>query len=836
MPPPPSLDLPAGPPAALRCTLRDPGPRRIPRLPPAATRVVRAIRAGRAGGLFPPLARPGPAGTVLPDGALSGAPAARMIARTLADPRFAPICDLLTQLDGWCRQIGPRYRALLAPGVLAVTNADLFGPLVRECFLACAAGPAGSVPRLVSHRAAQYQAFLELFLARLDRDRQDGSWPAVGGLPGPVTALQANPEETHNGGQRVLRLELADGQRVAYKPRPASGEALFLAPGGLFGLLNQLPPAAGRIRLPILPSWTGRAGSAAGAGFTGYSWQEWVEPPAARGVLRREGGWRLTGTVLDPPQAEQFWHDVGALTAVCFAFGVVDLHGENLLVGARRADDRPLMYPVDLEAYLAGVTRLADTGLVTRPVGNQHHHVGLEADARWCSLTAPPASWWPTAGGGLELRWWASPSGRLETRSVVADSTGRAGYAGYLPALLRGMFDAWTMLCQHRGTIRSFLDRRRAGHTVRVIPRETASYVSALRNQAGTGAPAGPDDPPAEQFDPAELAQLARGDVPYFFRAADTGGPLLCLAPPPAPFRPEPVDLPDGNEGWPPAPAAVTGERLTLAGLGPALRDAVEHVFDGIPEPAADHAGHRVQLRVQSPDDGQVSFDWPERDRRITYHWAGTKLRVRVESPTAPVRGGAPTAPVRGDPPATVAAEIRRRLLQLDRQDSAIRGPWTASGFTDPELEAKLDRLTDAGLTWLGEVIEAHGWPHQRLVGPAAAAAAGRLVQHARGRLPFRWDCLELVRQAAEAGELPRREIAYLTDALRLAEDRPQWYGTKFERVGDTLQPCPIEAPEQVDARRAELGLEPLAQYAERLRATFPLASHRPPAGTEEAT
>jgi hypothetical protein len=103
------------------------------------------------------------------------------------------------------------------------------------------------------------------------------------------------------------------------------------------------------------------------------------------------------------------------------------------------------------------------------------------------------------------------------------------------------------------------------------------------------------------------------------------------------------------------------------------------------------------------------------------------------------------------------------------------------------------------------------------------------------GDLDFRKHCLELVREAANNGDMPRRDIAYLTDVLRLAEGLPQLYGTKFDRAGDRLEPYPIDDPEEVDARRAALGMEPLARYALRVRASYPLRPNRAPADAEVA-
>ena len=45
----------------------------------------------------------------------------------------------------------------------------------------------------------------------------------------------------------------------------------------------------------------------------------------------------------------------------------------------------------------------------------------------------------------------------------------------------------------------------------------------------------------------------------------------------------------------------------------------------------------------------------------------------------------------------------------------------------------------------------------------------------------------------------------------------PQRYGTQFHRPQGGLAPRPMEAPEQVDARRAQMGLGTLAEQTSQL-------------------
>ncbi|MFD8478427.1 DUF4135 domain-containing protein [Kitasatospora sp. NPDC059673] len=757
------------------------GATRAPELPPATRRLLAALAEGRAGRAFPPVAVPGPDGTLAVARPLGGPSDARALEQALADARFVPLHEVLRRIDAWSARADARR---VDPQVLRLENADLFGPLLAETLAACLDQPPGRAAAFADRRAGQYLDFLTLFLERLARDRPSGHR---------VTGLWANGEETHNGGQRVLRVEFADGGRLAYKPRPANGEILFLATeGSVFALLNSLPPAACPIRLPTMRSWAG-----SGPDRACYSWQEWIEPPDEWGVLRADGGFSLRGAVLDPGAAARYWHRAGSLAAAAFAFGIADLIGGNVLIGQRPEDGEPLPFPVDLEAYFADLKRLFETGLLFDPAVSAQHHTGLENVARWCDVDGPATCWRPQPDGSLRLERRTLPLARTETRAVVGDTEGSAGYGPYLPAMLRGMFDAWTLMCRNRARLAEFIGERAAGHLLRVIARPTAEY------------PNGGEIP----FTEGELAQLAGGDVPYFFRAAD-GGPLLALRMPPGrELRTDPADAPgwDGGRLWPPVAAVREGGKLDLAGLGIALRDAVEHVYGDLePQRSELHDPERgVRIAWRGPREGEASFDWPQADRRITYRWDETTLRLRVD----PLNGAK----------AQAAAGIRARLLRLGRLDAALREPWAAGGFADTGLEAKLDRLTSTGISWLRGVVAEHGWPGRALVGAQAATVACALLQHHTGDLAFRRECLALIEAAAEHGDLPRRDAAYLTDSLRRAEGRPQLYGTKFERVaGGALRPCPIEDEDRVDERRAAVGLGPLADYAALLARKYP--------------
>ncbi|MBI3920964.1 MAG: hypothetical protein HY318_06040 [Armatimonadetes bacterium] len=116
------------------------------------------------------------------------------------------------------------------------------------------------------------------------------------------------------------------------------------------------------------------------------------------------------------------------------------------------------------------------------------------------------------------------------------------------------------------------------------------------------------------------------------------------------------------------------------------------------------------------------------------------------------------------------------------------------------------------------QIIAEHGWPDISLVGRDGAFAAWLLIQHADRDREFQRQCLAMLQSSAAAGEAEARNLAYLTDRVRVGEKRPQVYGTQMRLVEGEYVPEDIEDPDHVDERRASVGLGPLADYVAEIR------------------
>jgi Family of unknown function (DUF6624) len=116
------------------------------------------------------------------------------------------------------------------------------------------------------------------------------------------------------------------------------------------------------------------------------------------------------------------------------------------------------------------------------------------------------------------------------------------------------------------------------------------------------------------------------------------------------------------------------------------------------------------------------------------------------------------------------------------------------------------------------------------LVGRKATQAAWLVLQHAISNPSLQRHVLVLLKDAAAADEIPFVQVAMLEDRIRSNEGRNQVYGTQFDwDEHGQLNPLPIEDEANVDVRRREIGLGPLAQDIQRKRELALRDGERPP-------
>jgi hypothetical protein len=152
---------------------------------------------------------------------------------------------------------------------------------------------------------------------------------------------------------------------------------------------------------------------------------------------------------------------------------------------------------------------------------------------------------------------------------------------------------------------------------------------------------------------------------------------------------------------------------------------------------------------------------------------------------------------------------IATEILAMADEDQRMRSEVAAK---TRQWDASVDERNTRRMR---AIISEIGWPTTSKVGAQAEHMAWLLVQHAE--LAFQKDCFALMAREP-ADEVCVRHLAYLEDRIRVREGLPQRYGTQLQKSDGGWEPVPTMDPEDLDARRLAIGLEPIAEYLDGAR------------------
>jgi uncharacterized protein DUF6624 len=158
-------------------------------------------------------------------------------------------------------------------------------------------------------------------------------------------------------------------------------------------------------------------------------------------------------------------------------------------------------------------------------------------------------------------------------------------------------------------------------------------------------------------------------------------------------------------------------------------------------------------------------------------------------------------------------------LLAMAAEDEATRARLVSEDASFEGYHPELQRVHRRNAAELMAIVDAHGWPGRALVGDAGADAAWRIAQNSIGEPHVMRRAVALVREALNTGDVPGWHGAFLIDRICVFEGRPQVYGTQLDWDDQgAFGVVELDDPAGVDARRAALGLPPLAEQVARAR------------------
>ncbi|MGH9766821.1 MAG: DUF6624 domain-containing protein [Blastocatellia bacterium] len=168
---------------------------------------------------------------------------------------------------------------------------------------------------------------------------------------------------------------------------------------------------------------------------------------------------------------------------------------------------------------------------------------------------------------------------------------------------------------------------------------------------------------------------------------------------------------------------------------------------------------------------------------------------------------------------------VRRELVKMGEDDQKHRGEMMdllgqLARSNREKAEKKLKQATEQQSALdnknrqrLDEIVKEYGWPKTSVFGKEASGVAFLIVQNAE--LEYQKKYLPLIKEAAARNEARQSDLAMLEDRILMGDGKKQIYGTqlRFNQTKQVMELYPIEDEENVDARRAKVGLAPLALY-----------------------
>ena len=115
-------------------------------------------------------------------------------------------------------------------------------------------------------------------------------------------------------------------------------------------------------------------------------------------------------------------------------------------------------------------------------------------------------------------------------------------------------------------------------------------------------------------------------------------------------------------------------------------------------------------------------------------------------------------------------------------------------------------------------LLDTYGWPKKEVIGEQGNWTICNVIQHAENDVRIKY--LPMMKEAVLEKQLQPRFLVRAQDRIATEQGQLQIYGGQMKYYPETksFNVWPVFEPENIDKRRAEIGLEPIAEF---LKARF---------------
>lgn len=164
--------------------------------------------------------------------------------------------------------------------------------------------------------------------------------------------------------------------------------------------------------------------------------------------------------------------------------------------------------------------------------------------------------------------------------------------------------------------------------------------------------------------------------------------------------------------------------------------------------------------------------------------------------------------------------KLEKILVQVFDEDQKSRENYLniakSKGFDSPEADSVgklLDKVDSINLIKVENILDNYGWLGKEVVSEKGTNALWLIIDHAEPAVQKRY--IGVMRQAIEEGRLEGKYLALVEDRIALDSGQEQIYGTQYilNEKSNLNELLPVMDIEQIDVRRAKVGLTPLREY-----------------------
>ena len=163
---------------------------------------------------------------------------------------------------------------------------------------------------------------------------------------------------------------------------------------------------------------------------------------------------------------------------------------------------------------------------------------------------------------------------------------------------------------------------------------------------------------------------------------------------------------------------------------------------------------------------------------------------------------------------------LSEELDSIFEQDQKYRNQLNAAGpkygwDSKPvkDLWVSIGKADSVNTLKVSKILDERGWVGPDIAGSNGNSALFLVIQHAEIKIQEKY--LPILQDAVIKGNAKASNLALLTDRIAIRTGKMQIYGSQIQQdpVTFTYSIYPLQDPDNVDERRAKVGLGPLADY-----------------------